>query len=534
MTKLLSPVDVLTFLDDDGQPLAGGQLFTYAGGTAFGTPLATFADRAGSVPNANPVVLNSRGEAPVYLTPGLVYDWILKSSVASGSVTIRTRVGITVDSDPLLRTDLASTTAGQGAGLLGWPLGTGITQPQNVQHFAQNGATINRVGRVFFGEAGVNDGAFPNVSKDWFSVFQVAAGIGTGSIASAVAAAISGTDANSAIPILGAARTLKFTSGGATAIGVMGVAVNNNASLSTHAYGVYGEGQAITATAGPTYAAEFDTRAMVSQQQAHPFQQGSTHTLQLAHGCGVGGGSITASIALTTMTVTAVDLLAGYTLGIGTKIYGAGITAGTAITALGTGTGGTGTYTVNNSQTVASRELVATNQFPASAAVFIEKNPVPYRNGVVFGARSIDGCDGVNGVAEVIGMAKGHYLRWYAAGGVGTSLLYSTATTTAGSVQIDMAEGQLSVNNGSTGVRQFEVGNLSNAANFLRAQPAVAASPSALQALGTDANIDLLLTPKGTGLVRYGTFTGSGDVVCNGSISIRDAAGTIRKLMTTA
>ena len=57
------------------------------------------------------------------------------------------------------------------------------------------------------------------------------------------------------------------------------------------------------------------------------------------------------SITATTLTITSV--LAG-ALSVGSQIYGNGISANTFITALGTGTGGTGTYTVNNSQTFAS------------------------------------------------------------------------------------------------------------------------------------------------------------------------------------
>jgi hypothetical protein len=43
-------------------------------------------------------------------------------------------------------------------------------------------------------------------------------------------------------------------------------------------------------------------------------------------------------------------------------VYGSGVAAGTKITALGTGTGGAGTYTVNISQTVASEAM--TSQTP--------------------------------------------------------------------------------------------------------------------------------------------------------------------------
>ena len=65
-------------------------------------------------------------------------------------------------------------------------------------------------------------------------------------------------------------------------------------------------------------------------------------------------GSVTGSIATTTLTVTAVG---SGTLAVGTYISGTGVTAGTYITALGTGTGGTGTYTVSASQTVASTTI---------------------------------------------------------------------------------------------------------------------------------------------------------------------------------
>lgn len=66
--------------------------------------------------------------------------------------------------------------------------------------------------------------------------------------------------------------------------------------------------------------------------------------------------TFTASISGTTMTVTAV---ASGTLAVGQTINGAGVTVNTTITALGTGSGGIGTYTVNNSQAVSSSTLTA-------------------------------------------------------------------------------------------------------------------------------------------------------------------------------
>lgn len=60
--------------------------------------------------------------------------------------------------------------------------------------------------------------------------------------------------------------------------------------------------------------------------------------------------SYTASITGTTMTVTA---MAFGDLRVGDTVAGTGVTGGTTITALGTATGGAGTYTVSASQTVA-------------------------------------------------------------------------------------------------------------------------------------------------------------------------------------
>lgn len=67
---------------------------------------------------------------------------------------------------------------------------------------------------------------------------------------------------------------------------------------------------------------------------------------------------ITGSISGTTLTVTAV---ASGTIYSGEYVVGTGITSGTRISALGTGTGGTGTYTVDTSQTAASTSLITTD-----------------------------------------------------------------------------------------------------------------------------------------------------------------------------
>jgi hypothetical protein len=77
MSAFLSSVPKLQFFDANGDPLAGGKLYTYAAGTT--TPLATYTDSTGTTPNTNPIILDSRGEANVWLT-AVAYKFELKTS----------------------------------------------------------------------------------------------------------------------------------------------------------------------------------------------------------------------------------------------------------------------------------------------------------------------------------------------------------------------------------------------------------------------------------------------------------------------
>ena len=64
-TTSLSPTPKLQFFDLNGAPLSGGLLYTYEAGTT--TPLTSYTDSTGLIANTNPIVLDSRGEANVWL-----------------------------------------------------------------------------------------------------------------------------------------------------------------------------------------------------------------------------------------------------------------------------------------------------------------------------------------------------------------------------------------------------------------------------------------------------------------------------------
>ena len=71
------PTPVQQFLDNDGNPISAGKLYTYASGGS--TPLQTFTDSNLGTPNANPVILDSAGRAAVFLSSSS-YKFVLHTS----------------------------------------------------------------------------------------------------------------------------------------------------------------------------------------------------------------------------------------------------------------------------------------------------------------------------------------------------------------------------------------------------------------------------------------------------------------------
>jgi hypothetical protein len=70
------------FFDNNGAPLAGGLIYTYAAGTT--TPQETYTTSAGTIAHPNPIVLNSAGRVPggeIWLLFAN-YKFILQTSAA--------------------------------------------------------------------------------------------------------------------------------------------------------------------------------------------------------------------------------------------------------------------------------------------------------------------------------------------------------------------------------------------------------------------------------------------------------------------
>jgi hypothetical protein len=113
----LSPPPRMQFFDQNGDPLVGGKLYTYLSGTT--TPTFTKTTALGDVNNTNPVILDARGEASIWLDETIVYRFVLKTST---DVTIWTGDGISGFLTPATKGQLRFTADGS------FTVPTGVTK----------------------------------------------------------------------------------------------------------------------------------------------------------------------------------------------------------------------------------------------------------------------------------------------------------------------------------------------------------------------------------------------------------------------
>ena len=156
MSAYLTPSPFMQFLTAGGIPLVGGKLYTYAAGTT--TPLATYTSYAGTIANANPVILNSRGEAAVWLGSA-AYKFTLKDST---DVEIWTADNITTQDALLALASFQSTLAGStGSTLVGFTQnGPGTTR--TVQSKLSDSYSVADFGFSTSASATANATAFVN------------------------------------------------------------------------------------------------------------------------------------------------------------------------------------------------------------------------------------------------------------------------------------------------------------------------------------------------------------------------------------
>jgi len=123
------------------------------------------------------------------------------------------------------------------------------------------------------------------------------------------------------------------------------------------------------------------------------------------------------SVSGTTLTVTQVK---NGTIGVGQSLLGVGVTAETVITALGTGSGGVGTYTINLSQTISSEVL---------NSVAVGATMTASISGAILTVTAVTGTIYIGQTVQGAGVASGTVIT---ALGQGTVLSESIATAGTG------------------------------------------------------------------------------------------------------
>lgn len=129
-TAGLAPDFVQQFFDNNGQPLAGGQIYTCtAGGACPGSPQTSFTDSSAFTANSNPVILDSSGRANIWLSCTSPYKLVVQTSA---SVTIKT-------------VDNVSCSSGGGGG-------------SSTNYWTLSGTTINNNNASGAGNVGIGGG----------------------------------------------------------------------------------------------------------------------------------------------------------------------------------------------------------------------------------------------------------------------------------------------------------------------------------------------------------------------------------------
>ena len=148
------------FFDNNGVPLSGGKIFTYAAGTT--TPLAAYTSNIGNVAHTNPIILDSAGRVPsgeIWLTTGVGYKFVVSTSTG---VLIATYDNIPSSAQPPAANDADSIFYEQGSVVTAGSFIVGQTYrilTVGTTNFTLIGATSNTVGLHFIATGvGTGDG----------------------------------------------------------------------------------------------------------------------------------------------------------------------------------------------------------------------------------------------------------------------------------------------------------------------------------------------------------------------------------------
>ena len=456
------------------------EVFVYQSGTD--TKVDLFSDSGFTTPILNPVVVPAGAEIPIFYTSYM--GDIRVRVVQSDGVIVQ-------DDDPYsppaglvdvnaIRIDLASTDTGKGAGLVGFnpvseaPAGTAaeflqkLNQPATERFYAEDGARVQRLrDRVFGGAAADNNGTNVGSQPDWLTQFLISLG-----------------------------RTFGF--------------------------------QHVTQFAILTQERGDDTAAFIASNAI--LGAGKTSTIN-----GTGNAIGVLGVGVNDNTSYSTGAWGGYfegfqqpgALGPAYAVEFDTINRNTYVTV--------DPYGQQATQVVAM-QIASGAEFPgtsdATAVANIQNNGARFGVGFNFGATSLRGTNGDgSGLGNAFQFARGHGMRWLSSSTEVTTGIYAIGGSGALGQSLWFDDYIASFQNTQTGKRTFAVLNVGAAGvNYLRASNSPASSPVILEPEGDDTNIGVILRPKGSEYLWFGTYTARA-LTPTGYITIKDAGGAVRRLL---
>ena len=504
------------FFANNGRPLIGGRVHTYVAGSS--TRARTYKDAAKAQPNANPIILDARGEASVYLAEGVEYKFVIEDSTGALIMT----------QEPVYGAVWPNAAEWPSDATLSYQY---MTEAKAMADAVSVAAFYDTYAQAAAALPGLVNGDIIEVSRDETRASaRVRYKVQAGALVFVVnldqlrvdLAASSGASKVGYMP---------------TGVGAVATTVEEKLRKSPDAAGGFWPDGSPAGVIQRLYdrvfiggAAQADgTLANVAKDWLETERPYTTRNSQMAVTSTIGqgallGGSRTSDsadsgsmgciggnfFAINNNSVQVQSAYAGYFEA--RRKAGAGVTHGIEIDVVNQGSGVTvHPYTIaplgmtNGLWLASGGEVAGAN--PASIGLGIINNGASFDKGILFQNNAITGTNGVTGTGTAIGMAKGHLLTWYNPTGAPASYIYSDASSSTMGAGLLLTDGSARIINSPTGAAQFEAAFAAGNANYIGVLASNAGDGAVIRSLGTDENIDIRIAPKGSGVlaVTYGS-----------------------------
>lgn len=342
--------------------------------------------------------------------------------------------------------------------------------------FSNDAAAIHRLDRILLGAASVNSGDAAMTTKDWLETI-----IPNTTSASQFTAINTIGGGHAVIGAVRSSDSEPLSTGYVWGFGVSGFAIQDATTLAgafaRNVWAIYGEAR--------------------RKATAHPQSIAHIAELDIINEAGANAGSIDPYNMTANLTSTGPWISSGRP-----DVPSGNATVGFAL--------------LNNAGGLAGGQFV---------------------KGIVIDAKALVGANGTSGAASALSMGYGHRVDWFTQGQTtpqaAISSIVSNTSPTTPPQHVKFTNFGIFLGAENPAQSLSVVPNASYR-NYVAVRGNIPGFGPSLTAEGTDANIHLLLNPKGTGRVSFGTFVSSGDAAINGSVQILDAAGNFRKLATIA